>query len=101
MGKDVCPVVPLVPGDPRGGVDLDGHHLAHGAALDEHDGRADPAGASAAFFATLDVGCHQGVAGSDVRAWDDVCALDCESVKIWVWVKGGPGYYYVLPIGVA
>jgi len=80
VGKDLSPVVPLVPRDLRGRVDFDGHHLAHGSALDQYYRRADPACASAAFFATLDVCCYQWIAGSDVCAWDNVCALNGESM---------------------
>ena len=78
MPEHVRPVVPLVPRDLRGGVDLNRHHLAHGAALDQHDCGADSACASAALLAPLDVCRNERVARCDVCAGDDVCALDGE-----------------------
>jgi len=77
--EDVRPVVPLVPRDLRGRIDFDWHHLADRAALDEHDGGADAACASAALLATLDVCRDEWVARGDVCTGDDVCALDDES----------------------
>lgn len=82
MGDDLGPVVALVPRDLRRRVDLYGHHLADGSALDEYYRRADPTCASAAFFATLDVCCYQWIAGGNVCAWYNVCALDGESVVV-------------------
>jgi len=82
VGEDLDPVFPLVPRDLRRWVDFDGHYLAHGSALDQYYSRADPACASAAFFATLDVCCYQWVAGGDVCAWDNVCAFNGESVTV-------------------
>jgi len=82
VGQDLGPVVPLIPRDLRGRVDFDWHHLAHGSTLDQYYGRADPARPSAAFFTTLNVCCYQWVVGGDVCAWDNVCALDGESVVI-------------------
>ena len=55
MCEDFRPIVPLVPGDLRGRIDFDWHHLADRAALDQDDGGADAACASAALLATLDV----------------------------------------------
>jgi hypothetical protein len=55
VGKDLGPVVSLVPRYLRRRVDFDRHHLTHGSALDQYYRRADPACASAASFATLNV----------------------------------------------
>lgn len=78
VGEDLKPVFPFVPRDLRRRVDFDGHHLAHGSALDQYYRRTDPACASAAFFATLDIRCYQWIARGDICAWDNVCALDGE-----------------------
>lgn len=89
--EDLGPVVPLVPRDFRGRIDLDRHHLAHRAALDQHDGGADAACASAAFLAALDVCRHEWVSRGDVCAWYDVCALDNESARRgWGRMSEGP-----------
>ena len=76
--EHVRPVVPLVPGDLRNRVDFHRHHLAHGAALYQCDGRADSACTSAALFAPLDISRDEWVARRDVCAWDYVCALNGE-----------------------
>jgi len=76
--EDFRPVVPLVPGDLRGWIYFDWHHLADRAALDQDDGGADAACASAALLATLDVCGDEWVARSDVCTVDDVCTLDDE-----------------------
>jgi hypothetical protein len=60
--EHVRPIIPLVPRDLRGRIDLDRHHLAHGAALDQHDRGADPACASAALLAALDISRDERVA---------------------------------------
>jgi len=78
VGEDLGPVFSLVPRDLRRRIDFDGHHLAHGSTLDQYYRRADPACASAAFFATLDICCYQWIAGGDVCAWDNMCALNGE-----------------------
>jgi len=77
--EDFRPIVPLVPGDLRGRIDFDWHHLADRAALDQDDGGADAACASAALLATLDVCRDEWVARSDVCTVDDVSTLDDES----------------------
>jgi len=77
--EDVRPVVPLVPRDLRGRIDLDWHHLADRAALNEYDRGADAACTSAALLATLDVCRDEWVARGDVCTGDDVCTLDDES----------------------
>ena len=82
MGENIGPVIPLVPRDSRWRVNFDGHHLAHGSALDQYYCGADPACASAAFFAPLDVCCYQWITGGDVCAWDNVCALNGESEMV-------------------
>jgi len=97
--EHVRPVIPLVPRDLRGRVDLDWHHLANGAALDQHDRRADPACAPAALLAPLDVCRDERVARRDVCAGDDMRALDGESgdtVNMWGGEEGGKGETYCL-----
>ena len=63
MGKDIGPVVPLVPRDLRERVDCDGHTW-----LTATHWVSDTACASAAFFAALDVRCYQWIARVDVGA---------------------------------
>lgn len=77
--ENLGPVIALVPRDLGGWVDLDGHDLADAAALDEDDEGADAAGATAAFFASLDVGANKWVVVRHVRSRDNVCPRDGEA----------------------
>ena len=49
VAEDAHPVVPSVPSDPVGRIDLDRHDLAHFTALDEDDSRSDASALPAAL----------------------------------------------------
>lgn len=79
MVQDICPVFPRIPGDFVWGVNLDGHDLAHFAALDDNDGRPDASASAAALLAAADVLADEWIIVSHIRPWYDVCRLDRES----------------------
>lgn len=78
--EDVCPIFAHVPGDLARSIAFHRHDLADAPALNEYDGSADSASATAAFFPALDVLGNERVAGLDVRACDEARGGDSEAL---------------------
>ena len=84
MPEHVAPVIPSVPRDSGGRVDLDGHNLADVPTLNENHRTADAAALAAAILTTMDVRADEWVIVGDIRPRDDVCRLDHKSVACYV-----------------
>lgn len=81
MLEDLRPVLAHVPRDARGRVNLDRHHLADLAALNDDDDAADAPALAAPLLSPHDVLPDEGVAVGHVRPRDNVGTLDRESKK--------------------
>ena len=80
MPEHVAPVIPSVPRDSGGRIDLDGHNLADVPTLNENHRTADAAALAAAIFTTMNVRADELVVVGDIRPRNDACRLDRKSV---------------------
>lgn len=81
MPENIRPVAPRIPCDAIRGIDLDGHHLAYIAALDENDCCPESSRPTTPLLSPLNISSNKRIVIGDVGARNNVSSLYRESMK--------------------